>query len=109
MKSPNAAARRFFDFLGLPLPPKIEVIQAKNVGFVYKLIGKRLHKLGLMELASRLLPDAVKTWLAPIVSRGIPPMIQEEQKELARHFQPLNHQLNAVTGFDTLDWPKNTK
>ena len=73
MKSPGDAAQRCFDFLGLPPAPEMEVIRAKNVGFVYNPIGQQLNKLGLMEFASRLLPDAVKQWLAPMVSKGIPP------------------------------------
>jgi hypothetical protein len=109
MKSPENAARRCFDFLGLPPPPEIELTRAKNVGFVYNPIGQKLHKLGLMELASRLLPDVVKQWLAPFVSRGIPPMSQQDKQTLALHFQPHNQRLQEVTGFDTSGWTRNAQ
>ncbi|MEW6677496.1 MAG: sulfotransferase [Pseudomonadota bacterium] len=109
MKSPADAARRCCDFLGLPPPPVMEETRAKNVGFVYNPIGQKLHKLGLMELASRLLPDAVKQWLAPLVSRGIPPMSPQDRQELARHFQPHNQRLQESTGFDTSGWTRNTQ
>lgn len=107
MKSPGDAARRCFDFLGLPPAPEMEVARAKNVGFVYNPIGQKLNKLGIMELASRLLPHAVKQWLAPLVSRGIPPMSQEDSQKLAMHFQPHNQRLQAATGFDTSGWNRN--
>lgn len=109
MKSPEDAAGRCFHFLGLPPPPDMEVTRAKNVGFVYNPIGQKLHKLGLMELASRLLPDAVKQWMAPLVSRGIPPMSPEDRHALAQHFQPQNQRLSEATGFDTSGWIRNAQ
>jgi hypothetical protein len=109
MKSPSEAARRCFDFLGLPSSAEMEATRAKNVGFVYNPIGQKMHELGLMELASRLLPDTVKRWLAPLVSRGIPPMRQEDRLELARHFQPYNQKMSEATGFDISGWTRSAQ
>ena len=104
MRNPVDSAYRCFDFLGLNTTVSLELDRPKNVGFLYNPVGIFLHKLGLLDAVSGLMPATLKQFLAPLVSKTVPPISQVDRDELARYFMPLNAALSDATGFNVSAW-----
>lgn len=101
---PESVARACIDFMQLPSTPSFELGHVKNAGFLYNNAGALVQNLGIMKPLARLLPPAIKSLLAPLVSTKPPPIPPKEKEFLSNYFSPLNQLLADTTGLDLSAW-----
>lgn len=103
-RDPVGVAKSVFAFLEVEQDVDIELEQGKNPGYQYSRVGTLLRKIGLIDALSNVIPNSAKRMLAPVLTKKMPPMGDDDRLFLQSYFSPLNKQLSEFTGLDLTLW-----